>query len=244
MKIASIILAAGRGSRMSSSLPKVLQKINKKPLILHSLEKLKKLNLDKIIVVVGYGKDQVLKTIKDTEWIEQTELLGTGYATKIALSKIPRDIRTVMVVNGDDSVFYKPQTLKKIIDKHLKSAAKMTIVTSIQDRVDISGRVIRDEKGRILQIKPNSKMSHEELQREKEVICGLYLFDRNWMEKELPRVEKGKAGEYNLTTLIDFALAQDKLLDIRLKDPNEWRSINTPRELKAARALWRNLYGN
>lgn len=239
--ISAIVLAGGKGTRMKSQLPKVLHKLGDKTLIEHTIATLNNLNLGQIIVVTGHEAGLVKRAINNAKTAHQNEQLGTGHAVQIALPKLPKNIQTVLVINGDDSAFYKVKTLQDIIQKYIKSDKKMTIVTSILENAQISGRVIRDKKGSLIEIRPNSKMTPEELASNHEVVCGLYLFDRNFLEKELPKVEPGPKGEYNITTLIDKALKLFKLLDIKLKDPLEFRSVNTQEELENARKLWRKL---
>lgn len=241
--ISAIVLAAGKGTRMNSDLPKVLNTISGKPILELSLEKLSLLNLGQVLIVVGYGADDVIKAI-GSQWsyINQGELLGTGHAVRQALPSLSPECKTVLVVNGDDSAFYQPDTLANIINQHLISKAKMTILTSIQEENDVLGRVIRNKQGKIIDIKHNNLMTEEELKNNNELVCGLYLFDRQWLEEELPKVEKSKYGEYNITGLIFVALSQSSLNDIMLPNPNEWRSVNTQKELENARVLWDKLY--
>lgn len=234
-KVIAIVLAAGKGTRMESQKPKVLFTINRQPILSLTLKILKQLNLDKILVVIGYKSNLVRKTLGDSwDFVEQTELLGTGHAVLVALPFLPNSCQTVMVVNGDDSCFYKTQTLTKIIQNHLKSAAKMTIVATVSRNAAISGRVVRNEEGKMTGIKPGQEGS--------EVVCGLYLFDRNWLETNLPKIEKAKSGEILLTRLIWRALEEGSLNEVKLTDPNQWRSINTQKELMSARRLWQKLH--
>ncbi|MCL5783903.1 MAG: sugar phosphate nucleotidyltransferase [Patescibacteria group bacterium] len=243
-KITAIVLAAGRGTRMNTDHPKVLHEINGQPIIKYTLEKLDCLNLGKIIIVVGYEARKIQTALEGTRvYAKQSTLLGTADAVKKAMTQVSFACKTILVINGDDSAFYKVETLKSIINQHLDSKAKMTILTSIQDQAEISGRVIRNKQGGVISIKPNSQMTAKELKINKEVVCGLYLFDITWLRQHLPKIEPGKKGEYNITALIDTALGEGTLQDIKLADPNEWKSINTQQELQNAQKLWKKLYG-
>lgn len=242
-EITAIVLAAGKGTRMKSQLPKVLHKVDGKPILHYTLENLSKLNLGKTLTVIGYKANLVKKTIGNkSQCIIQQEQMGTGHAVSEALPYLPEKCTTVLIVNGDDSAFYKHQTLVDIINKHLQSSAKMTILTSIQEGVEVSGRVIRNKQGKMVTVKANSELTEEQLKHNHEVVCGFYLFERKWLQEELPKVEKSRSGEYNITALIYTALSTSKLQDIQLEDSNEWKSINTKNELKRARQLWRKLY--
>lgn len=238
--VTSIILAAGKGTRMGSKRPKVLRKVGGQPILLHSLNKFKQLQLGNIFVVVGEKNESIKKSVgKNWNYIEGVKPLGTGFAVKIALKQIPKKYKTIMVVNGDDSAFYKLPTLKNILNSHFKSKKKMTILTVIKRKVDISGRVVRDDNGHILSIKANREFASEDLGQNNELVCGIYLFDRVWLEQYLPKVKVDGKGEYPITALITVAIAQKTLNDIMLSNPLEWQSINTQRELRKARKLWR-----
>lgn len=242
--IAAIILAGGKGTRMESELPKVLHTIANKPIIQHTLNILNQIGLGETFIVTGYKESQVKTALGEfLKYVPQKEQLGTGHATLQALPFVSQEINTILVLNGDDSAFYHPQTIVSIIKKHLKSKAKMSILTAIKEEVDVSGRVIRDSNGKILGIKANSKMTEEELQNNHELVCGLYFFDKKWLEENLPKVEISPKGEYNITGLIEFAIQEAVLQDIRLKNIDEWQSINTQAELEKARQLWKQLKG-
>lgn len=241
-QIAAIILAAGQGTRMKSEIPKVLHTIGGKPIVWHTLTMLNQLNIDNILIVIGYKEDQVKAQLGPSHnYISQKEQLGTGHAVSQSLPHLPPNISTIIVLNGDDSAFYQPNTVANFIDQHLKANAKMTIVTTIQKDVEISGRVIRNKDGDITGIKANSQMSEEELRNNNELVCGLYLFDRQWLEKYLPKVEISRSGEYNITGLIGIAIQQSSLQALKLPDSAQWQSINTQRELEKARRLWQQL---
>lgn len=240
--IAAIVLAAGKGTRMNSELPKVLHTIEDKPIVQYTLNTLDKLGLGTTLVVVGYKEEQVRQSLGETHnYISQKEQLGTGHAVLQALPNLPDEINTVLVLNGDDSAFYKAETLAHLINQHLESGTSMTILTTIRKDAAISGRVIRNAQGQVTGIKANSKMSEEELKKNNELICGLYLFKRQWLEENLPKVEISPKGEYNITGLIDTAIQQSSLQTLELSDPCEWQSINTQEELEKARKLWKSL---
>lgn len=240
--LAGIILAGGRGSRMNTSLPKVLHKIGRKTLVEHARDKLIAIGIKKIIVTVGYKANLVIQTLgKDCDYALQRRLLGTGEAVKVGLNIIPQKYGTIVVMNGDDAVFYQTKTVKKITQAHIVSQAQMSILTSnIQDDISVSGRVVR-KLGKIKAVVSNDMFSSDELLKNHEVVCGFYLFNRQWLELNLPKVRPFKSGEYPITGLIDFAINQNCLNDTVLEDPDEWRSINTQPEYEQAKVLWRRV---
>src|SRR6266480_2430684 len=111
--IAAIILAAGKGKRMQTTdINKVVLPIGGKPMIHRSVSFIKSLGIETIIVVVGFAKESVMQVLGDSVfYAEQQEQLGTANAVGVGLSKIPPQIENVLVVNGDDSAFYKHDTI-------------------------------------------------------------------------------------------------------------------------------------
>ncbi|MCL4367066.1 NTP transferase domain-containing protein [Patescibacteria group bacterium] len=243
-KVAAIVLAGGKGTRMNSDLPKVLHKIQGKPIVSHTILVLEKIGLGHINVVTGYKAELVKKTLgKNLNYSLQSEPLGTGHAVLSALPSIPKNITDIIVINGDDSAFYRPETISNIIRQHQQLNMAMTIVTTINEEAAVSGRVIRNQYGKIIGVKANSKLTPAELASNHEMVCGLYLFKRHFLEEHLPKVEFSPKGEYNITALISTAIGLSELHDIRLENPQEWQSINTQRELQKARKLWKSFKG-
>src|SRR5579872_5714616 len=127
---AVIILASGKGTRMGGNISKVLYEIAGKTIIERTLETLKKLNPTQIVMVVGYKKDDVIKTVgKSVDYAQDDKQTGTGDATRLGLAKVKKEIENVMVIDGDDSAFYKPQTIKEVLDQHIKEGNVITFVT-------------------------------------------------------------------------------------------------------------------
>ncbi len=242
LDVAAIVLAAGKGTRMDSDLHKVLHTLAGKPIISYTFKTLAKLHLGKILPVVGHKAGEVKKALgPGYEYVTQEDQLGTGHAVLQALGNVPSKFSTILVLNGDDSAFYKPETIAEVINQHQKSQTKMTILTSIQKGSQVSGRVTRNDAGEVTGIKPKSQMTDEDYKTNHEIVCGLYVFDREWICRNLPKVEPDKKGEYNITALIAIAIRQSSFKAIKLKDPTEWRSINTKGELQEARRLQKQL---
>src|SRR3990172_1957369 len=154
--IAAIILAAGKGTRLAGGAPspraKVLYEIGGKPLILHTLKLLKKVGIEEIILVVGHKAEEV-KTVasKAYKFAFQDKRLGTGHAAKLGLAQVSSKAETVMVLNGDDSAFYKEETLKKVVEKHFSEANTITFITLEPIDPTGLGRIIR-ENGQVVEI--------------------------------------------------------------------------------------------
>lgn len=234
--LAGIILAAGRGTRMRSELPKVLHTICGRPMISYTLENLRNAGLKTVVPVVGYKKELVLKEIsKECNFAIQEKTLGTGDATSKGLDKIDRKYKDILVIYGDDSAFYKPQTIKNVINEHRNSKAVLTFVSLIQENPFGLGRVIRDKDNKLKSI-IEEKDATEKQKKVKEVNDGLYIFNSIWLRKNIRKIKKSSVtGEFYLPELIKFALVQKEKVSIyKLPDSSEWQGINTPEQLKIA----------
>ena len=240
---AAIVLAGGKGTRLSGGLPspkpKVLYEIAARPLIAYTLDLLKKLSLEEIIVVVGYKASEVKKVVgQGYKFAIQRERLGTGHAAAVGLTKVSYNIRDVVVINGDDSAFYKPDTIQKVLNKHVGKGNTITfVILELEDPSGL-GRVIRDGE-KVIGI-VEDKIASEEEKRIKEINDGVYCFRRSWLEENLPKIKKSPVGEYYLVDLISLAVSQGEKVGVfKLDDPSEWLGVNTPEELKRADSLMR-----
>lgn len=234
MDIAGIILAGGWGRRMKSRTPKVLHKLSGKPLIYYPIKLLRAVGIKKIMVV--YRNDRVRKTVelldKEVILVHQLQPLGTASAVGCALPKIKES--TTLVLNGDDSAFYTPATIKKVISTHQKNQAQMTFVTlKVSDPTGF-GRVVRDKDGRVVGI-IEEKIATEEQKKNREINDGCYVFDTKWLKHNIVKVPKSAAGEYYLTRLVDIGAANGaKIATFTLENSNEWFGIDTKEKLRQA----------
>jgi len=239
--ISAIVLAAGKGTRMGSSKPKVLHEIDGKPMIEYTLDKLDQLKLE-VIVVVGYEAEQV-KSVLGLDRIyavQENPAGGTGDAVKTGLSMINPDSDTILVLNGDDSAFYKLKTLKNFLDFHLKGGNLVSAISTNRPQTERLGRVIRDKDG-------NFKLTMETWEYEKsglssdEVLCGVYVFQAQWLNNNIDKIDNNNdKKEYRITETLNIAHNEGTELGLfKLKDPNEWIGINTPEDLEKANRLMR-----
>lgn len=230
---AAIVLAAGKGTRMQSETPKVLHKIAGRPMIAYPLENLRRALFGEIVVVVGYKKEEVIKEVWGlTEIAVQPQPLGNAHAVSYGLKKLKAHIKNVMVVQGDDSAFYKPSTFAEIFEKHKKAGAKITLATIFKDNPGKLGVVKRDAKGNILGIEHWN--GEGKTPGSGEINCGLWVFDRSWLEKTLPKIKKNEKGEYYLTDVIPIAVREKvKVQTVKISE-DEWVGVNTPEELTLA----------
>lgn len=247
--ICVIVLAGGRGTRMKSRLPKVLLKLSGRPLVFWTLDLLRELDLlEKTVVVTGYKaslvEKEILRAGYDMTFARQETPLGTAHATAVGFKKIDTSCRDVLVLFGDDSSLYKPETVKKFFEFHNEKNSTMTLLTVKKNRITTLGGLKRKD-GKVVGVLDLETMEKLGI-KEHEIVCGAFLFDKKWLEKNLknpPRSEK--SGEFVLPGLIAVAASQGKYaLSYSLTDQTEWTSINTPEELKLAEVLNNARNGN
>jgi len=241
-KIAAIILAAGKGKRMNSKKAnKVTVTLGNKQMILHTLDRLKELNIAPIIVVVGFAKESVMKILGNSViFAEQSKRLGTAHAVTVALKKLPENVATVLVLNGDDSAFYTKETVENLITSHLKENADLSLLTIYVENPTGLGRVIRNEE-KVTGI-VEEKDATEEMKRINEINPGCYVFQVSFLKKYLKKINKSPTtGEYYLTALIDIAIKNKQKINDVIGGKILWRGVNTQEELKEAEKLFINI---
>lgn len=236
LDISAIVLAAGRGSRMKSSLPKVLREICGRPMVAYTLENLRKAGIADITLVVGYKKNLVVKAVGGAVKIafQKNSKGGTADAAKTGYSQISGRSKVLVVVNGDDSAFYTSETIRKVVALHLKRGRKLTFISLIKEDPRGLGRVIRGTNGLITALVEEKDTTWQE-RKIKEVNDGFYVFDRKWFKDNIDKIKKGPQGEYYLTDAVKLAIDQgDKMATYTLPNDDEWQGINTPEQLEEA----------
>lgn len=235
-----IILAGGKGVRMKSDTLKVLSFLEGKPLIYWTLDLLEKLKLDDIVVVVGYRSDEIIKSVEEggykVKFAIQPEQKGTAHAVKYGLKKLRDNSKNVLVVFGDDSSLYKPETIKQLISKHLSNDSTITLLTFVSESPLRFGCLDRNSKGEFVGV-----LSYDQAQKrglkKVDILCGALCFDTKWLKSNISLVKKSKIKrEYGLPELIGIAARQGRsVTPLRLKNTNEWSSVNTQVELSEAK---------
>ena len=199
-----IILAAGKGTRMKSDKPKVLQTLAHKPLLAHVLDTCGQLNADKTIVVYGFGGEQVQAAMSDYQlsWVEQTEQLGTGHAVKVTLEELPQEGKS-LILYGDVPLVSQP-TLEQLLKANNQGMSMLTLTV---DNPFGLGRIKRDDNGRITAIVEQKDASEEE-KKICEINSGIYCVDNALLHKYLPKLSNNNAQqEYYLTDIVKMAVA-------------------------------------
>ena len=237
--LAVIILAAGKGTRMQSSLAKVLLPVAGHPLLHYVISLSCRLNPVRTIVVVGHQADQVQDAFADreVEFVVQDQQLGTGHAAQQAKAKLKKFKGLILVLCGDMPLI-QPNTLLKMIEGHRASEAKCTLLTLKSDGCHDFGRIIRDEKGLILKIVEFKDASVAE-KKVDEFNSGVYCFDSELFFKALGCIDPNNSQkEYYLTDTVEYLVRKGYPVQaIQTHDANEILGINSPDDLSRAERL-------
>lgn len=204
MSTTVIILAAGKGTRMRSSLPKVLQPLAGRSLLGHVIETAKKLNADNIITIYGHGGDRVQTAFAQQEikWVEQAEQLGTGHAVQMTLPVLPH-YGVSLILSGDVPCI-NPVTLQKLLDA--TATTSIGLVTLTLPDANGYGRIVRENDQ--IQAIVEHKDASEEQRQIKEINTGIYAVSNAKLHEWLPNLRNDNAqGEYYLTDIVAMALA-------------------------------------
>jgi bifunctional UDP-N-acetylglucosamine pyrophosphorylase/glucosamine-1-phosphate N-acetyltransferase len=238
--VSAIILAAGQGTRMRSSLPKVLHPLSGRPLIQYSLAAVTGLTANPPVVVIGHGAEVVRKAVgSSARFVIQEPQLGTAHAVMTAENVLQNEADYVIVTTADMPLI-RPETLKQLLDAQLNNAGPITMLTGFADDPHGFGRVERAEDGSVLAIVEEAVASPEQLAIH-ELNLSIYCFKADWLWRALKRIKISPKGEYYLTDIV--AITRDdglKVQAIVLQDINEAIGINTRVHLAEAEAILRN----
>ena len=239
-ELAVVILAAGQGKRMRSNLPKVLHPLGGRPMIKYVLDTASALNPSFLVMVVGQGAEQVRTALdQNVTFVEQAQRMGTGHAVMQAQAVLD-DSYDVLVLYGDMPLL-QPTTLQALWERYWegKSPLAMLIVTDDDSRG--FGRVIFDSARRVQAVVEEAECTPDQLAI-RELNAGVYFFDGHWLWSHLSQLplhaDKGDAGEYFLTDLVEIAVAEGyEISYIITEDSSETLGINTPEHLAEAEAV-------
>ncbi|MEI8033683.1 MAG: sugar phosphate nucleotidyltransferase [Chlorobiaceae bacterium] len=237
MSLSVIIMAAGKGTRMKSDLPKVLHKANGRPLIDYVLDASKTLSPEKVVLVVGHQAELVREATAGygvTTALQEPQL-GTGHAvmqTETAL----RDFEGEVLILSGDAPLVNVETLQKLIDFHRSSSAEATVLTAELLDPTGYGRVVRKEKSDVVLKIVEEKDATEAERAIREINSGIYVFKAPVLFSALKRITTNNAQkEYYLTDVFGICFQSGQRVSAFMTDnPEEILGINTPEQLKEA----------
>ena len=243
MNVDIIILAAGQGKRMQSSLPKVLQSLGGKPLLQHVIDTCSKLEKVKLHIVVGGQKKLIQSSIsapKSTNWVVQKNQLGTGHAVKQVLPSL-RPNSCSVVLYGDGPLV-KLKTLKRLISNITKD--NLSLLTFEAASPKGLGRIIR-QGPRVMRIAEEKDATNAE-KKIKEVNSGILATSSRNLKNWLPKLKNNNAAkEYYLTDIVSFCnLENKKIKAINLGESNELLGANDSQELQILERIYQKEMAN
>ncbi|WP_374253815.1 bifunctional UDP-N-acetylglucosamine diphosphorylase/glucosamine-1-phosphate N-acetyltransferase GlmU [Acinetobacter brisouii] len=231
MSTTVIILAAGKGTRMRSKLPKVLQPLAGQPLLGHVIQTAKQLQAQNIITIYGHGGDLVKDAFshEQIQWVEQAEQLGTGHAVQVTLPILPQD--GISLILYGDVPLVRQQTLEQLIAVSSKTGIGM--ITLTVDNPTGYGRIVRDN-GKIQAIVEHKDASDEQRQIQ-EINTGIYCVSNAKLHEWLPKLSNNNAqGEYYLTDIVAMAVAEGlEIASIQPEQAFEVEGVNDRIQLAA-----------
>jgi bifunctional UDP-N-acetylglucosamine pyrophosphorylase/glucosamine-1-phosphate N-acetyltransferase len=236
--ITAVILAAGQGTRMKSSRPKVLHEILGRPLVAYLIETLKGVGVEDIVLVVGHEAERVQEAYRDygVRFVVQEPQLGTGHAVQVALPAVPDEVKTVLVLCGDAPLI-SPDSIRALHRLHEETGAAVTIQTIELTDAAHYGRVVRDQDGRVAAVlQAKDSRERPDILAIREINTGAYLFDAAFLRTGLDLIPKSPVtGEIYLTDMIRLAREQGRGVEA-LVDPDRENllGINSRAELAAA----------
>ena len=237
MGLRVIILAAGKGTRMKSPLPKVLYQLAGKPMVRWIVDSVAELDPAEVLVVVGHEADAVIATLPEgVTVVEQAEQLGTGHAVQLALDATDCDPSDIVLVLPGDAPLITVDTLAALLEEHAGSGAAATLLTT--DFLDPSGygRVLRDPSGATVGIVEDPDASDEQ-RSITEVSTSIYAFAAQKLEAALSRVTADNTqGEYYLPDVIGLLAGEGEPLRATKADIEEVAGINSLDQLAEASA--------
>lgn len=239
MKLNTIILAAGQGTRMISDLPKVLHPVNNKPLIHYSIQAAKAVGSDQPVIIIGNGAEVVKKTVGDgARFVLQAERKGTAHAVMVAESELKGQGDLVLVIAGDMPLL-TAATLQQLVQRQSSNQGPLTMVTVHSNNPRGFGRILRGMDGEIRAIVEEAQASPDQLKID-ELNVGAYCFNSDWLWKALKKVRLSPKGEYYLTDLIGIAVDEGSRVDsIQLEDEEEALGVNNRVHLADAERIIR-----
>jgi bifunctional UDP-N-acetylglucosamine pyrophosphorylase/glucosamine-1-phosphate N-acetyltransferase len=232
-KTSALILAAGKGVRMKSDIPKVLHKVCGAPMLQYVLEAARDAGLEQIRVVIGYGGERITEYFAgaNVEWIEQKEQLGTGHAVMTAATMYKGFRGDVVIIYGDVPLL-KAATVSALLDAHRRAKALCTVLTAKVDDPTGYGRIVRNKGGALKAIVEHRDATKAQL-KIKEINSGIMAFDGTMLFETIRQLKNDNSQrEYYLTDVAEMlSRKRGKVATFTVDDPREILGINSRAQL-------------
>lgn len=237
-QLKAVILAAGKGTRMKSDLPKVVHTIEGKCLVDYAIEAAQGAGADDICLVVGYKYEVVRESIlhKEVKFVLQEQQLGTGHAVKCAKDFLGDEGETLILFG--DTPLITAETLLRLQKHHTENKNAVTVLSAMVDDPTGYGRIIRDADGNFVKSVEHKDANEEELNSH-EINSGMYIFDTRELKEALDKIQPNNAqGEYYLPDALTIIKEKGLRADaFALENPEDITGVNDQEQLKAASAV-------
>ncbi len=240
-KLAAIILAAGKGTRMKSDLAKVLHPLCGKPMVWYVVDLARNVGAEKTVVVVGHQASKVMETVsgQDIVYALQKEQLGSAHAVLQASDALSSFEGDVLILCGDVPLLLS-STIASLLDNHRSAGKPITVMTTILENPGSYGRVVKNEEGDVLKIVEARDASSKEMEI-KEINTGIYCASNKFLFDAVRKIgNTNSQNEYYFTDIFEIALKKGQRAGAFILDnPSEAMGINTVEDLKGAENLFK-----
>lgn len=239
MKTTTVLLAAGKGTRMKSELPKVLHQVAGRSLLWHCLRAIEAYTDEPPVVIVGHRAEAVIEAAgENVQFAVQEEQLGTGHAVMQAEKMLKGKTDLVLVISADMPLF-TAETLAGLVETHNENDGPLTMLTVISEDPRGFGRIVRNEGGLVTAIVEEADCTPEQ-KLIKELNAGAYCFRAEWLWENLTNIPISAKGEYYLTDMVGIAnQAGESVKALTIEDTTEAMGINTRVHLAEAETIMR-----
>lgn len=232
MNINAIVLAAGKGTRMKSNEPKCAHIIIDRPMVQYVIDALKEINVDNIIVVIGFGREKMKQILNSgVKFAIQDDQLGTAHAVKQAKPYL-KDKEGITLITIGDMPFIKKETLESLIVNHIQKKADLTVLSVEHPQPYGYGRIIRDENNRVIEIVEDRDCTRDQAAI-REINSAVYAINNFLLFKHIDEIKpSNNQNEFYLTDLIKiFNEHKYNVQGYKINDYNELSGINNKLEL-------------
>ena len=238
----AIILAAGKGTRMQTELPKCAYPFLGKPMVCHIVEACQSANIDNIYVVVGYKKEDIIECLNGYEnitYCEQVKQEGTGSAVKVCKEALKDNNELTIILAGDMPLVDK-ELIDGLVHTHNENKNTLTVVSTIMEDPKRYGRIYRED-GYVKKI-VEAKDASEEVLKIKEINSGLYCVNNQVLFEALDLVtNNNKANEYYLTDIVEIIGSKEKVDTFVVEESYKLEGFNDVPSLEQAELNYKKL---